>query len=144
LNRSDARKILGDDPHKTYRQLSKIHHPDAGGDSEMFHKLRDAYEALTKEEPSAEYDLLAQLFLQELEIPNVFLVLDKMEVTHHETINAIPKKRLKLEGAKPKAKGFLVQVLESAINNLEEEERAARNSIAEIKKARILLQNLYT
>ena len=147
MNRSEAESILGiDDPQKEFRRLAVIHHPDKNGgvESEMFHKIRDAYEALTKEETTAEHDLLAQLWLQELDVVKVFACLDKMEATCYETINAIPAKKEKLQQARPKAKGFLTQVLESAINNLREEKRVAQNSISEIKKARILLNDLYT
>lgn len=144
MNQSEARKILGDDPQKMFRLLSKTHHPDHGGDAEEFHKIRDAYETLTKEETTAEHDLLAQLFLQALDIPHMFTSLDKMEATCYETINSIPAKKDKLKQARPKAKGFLQGVLESAIGNLDEEARVARNSISEIKKARILLNDLYT
>ena len=146
MNRSDALKILGDDPQKEFRRLSKIHHPDKNGgvESEEFHRIRDAYETLTKEEPTAEHELLAQLFLQELEISKVFICLDKMEAKCYETINSLPDKKAKLQAARPKAKGFLQGVLESAISNLDEDKRNAQREISEIKKARILLENLYT
>lgn len=144
MNRSEARKILGDNPQKTFRSLSKICHPDIGGNPEEFHKLRDAYETLTKEDTTAEHDLLAQLFLQELDIPKMFSLLDTMEAKCYETINSIPAKKDLLKQARPKAKGFLQGVLESAIANLDEEKRTARTSISEIKKARILLNDLYT
>ena len=43
-------KILGlskdasqEDIKKTYRKLSKKHHPDMGGDDEMFKKINEAY-----------------------------------------------------------------------------------------------------
>lgn len=147
MNRSEAEKILGtDDPQKEFRRLAAIYHPDKNGgkESEDFHKIRDAYETLTKEDTTAEHDLLAQLFLQELDIPKVFSLLDTMEAKCYETINALPEKTLKLKSARPKAKGFLQGVLESAISNLNEEKRTAQNSISEIKKARILLNDLYT
>ena len=144
MNQSEARKILGDDPQKTYRALAKTCHPDAGGNPEDFHKLREAYEALTKEETTAEHDLLAQLFLQELDIVKVFSLLDQMELDCNKTIDNVPSKKERLKQARPIAKGFLVQVIESAIDDLDDEARIARNSISEIKKARILLKDLYT
>lgn len=144
MNRVEAQEILGDEPHKRYRELSKIHHPDAGGNIDDFNRIRDAYETLTKEEPTAEYDLLAQLFLQALDHEKVLAQLAAMEASCYETINALPAKALRLKQARPKAKGFLMQILESAIKNLDEEKRHAQRSISEIKKARILLENLYT
>lgn len=36
---ADKRAIIN-----AYRALAKMHHPDAGGDSEMFKRLREAYE----------------------------------------------------------------------------------------------------
>jgi len=144
MSRQEARKILGDDPHKTFRALSKIHHPDAGGNVDDFNRIRDAYESLTKEEPTAEHDLLGQLFLQELDADKVFVLLDTMEAKFYETINAIPARALKLKQARPKARGFLMTVLEYAISNLEEEKRTAKNGIAEVKRARDLLKDLYT
>lgn len=144
MNQSEAREILGDDPHKTYRQLSKRCHPDTGGNANDFHKLREAYEALTKEDTTAEHDLLAQLFLQELDIQKVFLLLDQMEVDCNKTLATLPRKKERLQQARPKAKGFLVTILESAIHNLEDEAKVARTGISEVKKARILLNDLYT
>jgi curved DNA-binding protein CbpA len=145
LNLSEAREILGtDDPHKQFRNLSKIHHPDAGGDPLEFHKIQQAYDTLTKAEMTAEYDLISHLFLQELDIPNVLIQLGRLEAQAYDIIASLPKKQTTLEAAKPKALGFLIVVLESAIKNLEEERRTAQKSILEINKARELLKNLYT
>lgn len=145
MNRSDARKILGsEDPKKEYRRLSMLHHPDHGGDPEVFNKVRDAYEALTKEELTAEHDLLVQLFLQELDPAKVLVLLGQMEADHYKTIQSLPAKKLRLENAKPIAKGFLFAAVESAIEDLQDEKYAAQTGLAEIAKARTLLNDLYT
>lgn len=34
---------------KAFRKLAKVHHPDKGGDEEMFKKIQEAYEKLTKQ-----------------------------------------------------------------------------------------------
>jgi len=144
LQLAEAREILGDDPQKEYRRLAALYHPDKGGDPDDFHRIRDAYETLTKEATTAEHDLLAQLFLQELDVARVFTCLNTMETAYLATIASLPAKRFKLEQARPKAKGFLVGVLESAVRDLEEERRVAQNSITEIARARDLLNDLYT
>jgi hypothetical protein len=53
LNKSDAYTILGVSSNATkqeikdaYRDLVKIHHPDVGGESEMFIEIQAAYEFL--------------------------------------------------------------------------------------------------
>lgn len=144
MTTEEARKILGtNDPYKEYRRLSKIHHPDVGGDAETFYKIRDAYEYLIKGEPTAEYDLLAQLFLQELDISKVHAHLNHMETGYLAELDSLPAKKLKLKQARPIAKGFLMTILESAILNVVEDERHALHSISEIKKARTLLEDLY-
>jgi curved DNA-binding protein len=56
-------KILGlskdasqEDIKKTYRKLSKKHHPDMGGDDEMFKKINEAYSVLGDEKKRKEHD----------------------------------------------------------------------------------------
>ena len=140
----EARSILGDEPQKKFRELSKIHHPDVGGDIEEFRRIQDAYDTLLKADMTAEYDLLASLFLQELDIPAVLVRLGKLEADAFELIASLPTKKLKFEAAKPKALGFLSIILDNAIKNLDEEKRTANNSLTEISRARVLLNNLYT
>jgi curved DNA-binding protein CbpA len=41
---------------KKYRELSKMHHPDKGGDEEMFKKINEAYSTLSDPSKRAEYD----------------------------------------------------------------------------------------
>lgn len=144
VTKMEAYMILGDDPQKEYRRLAVIHHPDKGGNVDDFNRIREAYEALTKEDLTAEHELLAQLFLQELDFDKVCACLNKMEELCNITINSIPEKALRLKQARSKARGFLISVLESAILELNEERRTAQTSISEIKKARTLLNNLYT
>jgi curved DNA-binding protein CbpA len=42
---------------KSYLKLSKIHHPDHGGNNEMFQEITKAYEILYSKETRKEYDL---------------------------------------------------------------------------------------
>jgi len=41
---------------KAFRKLSKIHHPDAGGDEEQFKIIQEAYETLSDDDKRAAYD----------------------------------------------------------------------------------------
>lgn len=41
---------------RAYRDLSKEHHPDKGGDEEIFKKIKEAYETLSDEGKRAAYD----------------------------------------------------------------------------------------
>lgn len=41
---------------KKFRELSKTHHPDKGGDEEMFKKINEAYSVLSDPQKKAEYD----------------------------------------------------------------------------------------
>lgn len=41
---------------KKFRELSKKHHPDKGGDEEMFKKINEAYSTLSVPDKRAEYD----------------------------------------------------------------------------------------
>lgn len=36
--------------HQRYRHLSKVYHPDAGGDTETFSRLKEAYDAVAREQ----------------------------------------------------------------------------------------------
>lgn len=54
MNNKEAFEILGlptnsslEDVKKAYRNLAKIHHPDKGGDSNLFKKLTEAYRFIT-------------------------------------------------------------------------------------------------
>jgi len=40
----------------SYKRLAKIHHPDRGGDKEMFQKIQMAYETLSDDQKRKEYD----------------------------------------------------------------------------------------
>lgn len=61
---SDLYEILGvskkadqDEIKRAYRDLSKVHHPDKGGDSEKFKELNNAYEVLKDPSKREMYDL---------------------------------------------------------------------------------------
>jgi DnaJ-class molecular chaperone len=41
---------------QSYKRLAKIHHPDRGGDKEMFQKIQMAYETLSDDQKRKEYD----------------------------------------------------------------------------------------
>jgi molecular chaperone DnaJ len=60
----DLYKLLGlernanvDDIRKAYKELSRIHHPDKGGDEEMFKKINRANEILSDPEKRQMYDV---------------------------------------------------------------------------------------
>lgn len=46
-----------DDIKKSYKKLAIKHHPDKGGDEEIFKKISNAYNILSDEQKRAEYDL---------------------------------------------------------------------------------------
>ncbi len=59
----DLYNILGinrdaspDEIKKAYRSLSKVHHPDKGGDEEMFKKISHAYDILSDPNKKSNYD----------------------------------------------------------------------------------------
>ena len=61
--KEDLYNILGvnrdaspDEIKKAYRSLSKVHHPDKGGDEEMFKKISHAYDILSDSNKKANYD----------------------------------------------------------------------------------------
>jgi molecular chaperone DnaJ len=64
INRmGDLYDILGVDKNSTpdeikkkYRDLAKQHHPDKGGDAEMFKKIQDAYDTLSNPQKKQQYD----------------------------------------------------------------------------------------
>lgn len=45
-----------EDIKKSYKRLAKIHHPDKGGDKEIFQKIQVAYETLSDDQKRVEYD----------------------------------------------------------------------------------------
>jgi DnaJ-class molecular chaperone len=45
-----------DEIKQAYRKLAKIHHPDKGGDKELFQKIQNAYDTLSDTEKRAQYD----------------------------------------------------------------------------------------
>ena len=49
-----------DEIKQAYKKLAKIHHPDKGGDKEIFQKVQTAYETLSDEQKRQEYDNPAQ------------------------------------------------------------------------------------
>ncbi len=63
MSKKDYYEILGVDRNaneneikKAYRSLSKKHHPDVGGDEEMFKLVSEAYDILSDQEKRAKYD----------------------------------------------------------------------------------------
>lgn len=63
VSQEDYYKILGinesttqDEIKKTFRKLSLKHHPDKGGDSNMFKKINEAYQILGDEQKRKQYD----------------------------------------------------------------------------------------
>jgi hypothetical protein len=44
-------EVTSDALKKRYRELSKVHHPDVGGDAEQFKKVNASYELLSKITP---------------------------------------------------------------------------------------------
>lgn len=63
MSKRDYYEILGvkkdaspDDIKKAYRKLAKEHHPDKGGDEQMFKEISEAYENLSDSQKRANYD----------------------------------------------------------------------------------------
>jgi molecular chaperone DnaJ len=61
LELTDEDKKLADNDFKdklkkNYRRLSKIHHPDKGGDETLFKEISEAYEVLSDNEKKSRYD----------------------------------------------------------------------------------------
>jgi len=50
------RSASQDDIKKNYRKLSKIHHPDKGGDENRFKEISEAYDVLSNEDKKSQYD----------------------------------------------------------------------------------------
>ena len=45
-----------DEIKQAYKKLAKVHHPDKGGNTELFQKIQTAYETLGDEQKKNEYD----------------------------------------------------------------------------------------
>jgi len=50
------RNATAEEIRKAYREKAKIHHPDRGGDPEIFKQINEAYEVLSNSDKRAEYD----------------------------------------------------------------------------------------
>jgi DnaJ-class molecular chaperone len=55
------RSASAGDIKKSYFRLAKIHHPDKGGDAEIFKQIQKAYETLTDDQKRAIYDQTGQI-----------------------------------------------------------------------------------
>jgi DnaJ family protein A protein 2 len=55
------RNASSGDIKKSYFRLAKIHHPDKGGDAEIFKQIQKAYETLTDDQKRAIYDQTGQI-----------------------------------------------------------------------------------
>jgi len=51
-----SKTATADEIRKAYRDKAKTHHPDRGGDPELFKKINEAYEVLSNNEKRSEYD----------------------------------------------------------------------------------------
>jgi molecular chaperone DnaJ len=63
MNKRDYYEVLGlnknasaDEIKKAYRKLAKEHHPDKGGDENLFKEISEAYEVLSDETKKSKYD----------------------------------------------------------------------------------------
>lgn len=50
------RTATKDEIKQSYKRLAKIHHPDKGGDKEVFQKIQTAYETLSDDQKKRDYD----------------------------------------------------------------------------------------
>lgn len=78
---------------ESFRQLVKIHHPDKGGDHQMFIKIAEAYNVLKDPDLRAEYDQTGGVDWASMSAEDVFDFLDAQDNKHH---SAPPAARLRL------------------------------------------------
>ena len=55
------RSATHDEIRKAYLKLSKKHHPDKGGDSELFKKIQKAYDVLSDKQARDFYDMTGSI-----------------------------------------------------------------------------------
>ncbi len=60
INETDSRLFTMEDIKKVYRDLSKKHHPDKGGDPSIFNAITKAYDVLSNPERRKRYDAIGE------------------------------------------------------------------------------------
>jgi len=79
MNRSDKDlyKVLGlekdaseQDIKKAFKKLAMKHHPDRGGDGEIFKQINEAYAVLSDPEKRANYDRFGTVDMSDMQMPN--------------------------------------------------------------------------
>ena len=53
---------------KQYKKLALEHHPDRGGDSDIFKQISEAYQTLSEPQKRKEYDNLKNFFINQHEL----------------------------------------------------------------------------
>ena len=117
-----------------FRRLSKIHHPDAGGDPEAFRNLSQAYETLSDPDQRASYDEfgdLKSLEPFEQEILSHFSIVMEVYLNGHGKLHDVKsaiKLRLtsKLESIRSQINGMRLQMekMEGALKIVSAKQKA--------------------
>jgi organic radical activating enzyme len=121
---------------KAYRKKVKKHHPDVGGDPELFNKIQEAYDILSDPEKRKAYDTTGTITnepnydLQEA----VSLVVDKIKMK----IDSLENDILLTKG------GMLLDILVSIKEEIKEKERNIEYEKERIRLLKILNKRMKT
>ncbi len=121
---------------KAYRKKVKKHHPDIGGNPELFRQIQEAYDVLSDPEKRQAYDVTGTVDNE----PNydlqsaVALVVDKIKLK----IDGLDNKDLLTKG------GMLLEILTSIKEEIEEKERNIEYEKERIGSLKILRKRLKT
>lgn len=143
MNTTDLYKILGikntaslEQIKKAYRKKVKKHHPDIGGDPDLFKQIQEAYDILSNPEKRKTYDVTGTVDNE----PNydlqtaVAVVVDKIKFK----IDGLENKDLLTKG------GMLLEILTSIKDEIEEKGRNIEYEKERIESLKTLRKRLKT